>query len=235
MLRCRLFGRRPSWSASSSVCQPRAMSPCRRRRVPVASMRLRGARLASSIPMLSTRVEDGGRARPPRGAPAPRRRSLEAAAARRPRRRPGSLLALARPPHVPGSRLRQCVRRRPGTRSDRRGAPLAAPAAPGASRPRRPLTRQRRRDTGRRPVPIDFQDLVWGLDMQDIANTVAVLRGAADGQRLIDAFRQGYTTLRSWPDMPPALLESLVVARLLNQINLTLHLHDAAGLADYLP
>jgi Ser/Thr protein kinase RdoA (MazF antagonist) len=84
-------------------------------------------------------------------------------------------------------------------------------------------------------VPIDFQDLVWGFDMQDIAITVAVLRRAADGQRLVDAFRQGYTSLRSWPDMPPALLESLVVARLLNQINLTLHLHDAAGLADYLP
>ena len=70
--------------------------------------------------------------------------------------------------------------------------------------------------------------------MQDLAITVAVLRRAPAGQRLVDAFREGYTTLRPWPDMPPALLDSLVVARLLNQINLTLNLHDAADLLDYL-
>jgi len=83
-------------------------------------------------------------------------------------------------------------------------------------------------------VPIDFQDLVWGFDMQDIAITVAALRRARNGQRLVEAFREGYRTQRPWPDMSPALLESLVVARLLNQMNLTLNLHDAAGLADYL-
>jgi Ser/Thr protein kinase RdoA (MazF antagonist) len=83
-------------------------------------------------------------------------------------------------------------------------------------------------------VPIDFQDLVWGFDMQDLAITVAAFRRAPDGQRLAEAFHEGYTTLRPWPEMSPALLESLVVARLLNQINLTLNLHDAASLADYL-
>jgi Ser/Thr protein kinase RdoA (MazF antagonist) len=83
-------------------------------------------------------------------------------------------------------------------------------------------------------VPIDFQDLVWGYDMQDLAITVAALRRAPRGQRFADAFREGYTALRPWPDMSPALLESLVVARLLNQINLTLNLVDDGDLGDYL-
>jgi Ser/Thr protein kinase RdoA (MazF antagonist) len=83
-------------------------------------------------------------------------------------------------------------------------------------------------------VPIDFQDMVWGFDVQDLAISIAALSRAPAGARLIDAFRGGYQTERGWPDVAPALVESLIAARALNQINLTVHLHDPAGIADYL-
>jgi Ser/Thr protein kinase RdoA (MazF antagonist) len=83
-------------------------------------------------------------------------------------------------------------------------------------------------------APIDFQDVVWGFDVQDLAITIAALRRAHDGPRLVDAFQAGYTTQRRWPDLPPALLDALIAARALNQINLTLNLEGRADLDAYL-
>jgi aminoglycoside phosphotransferase (APT) family kinase protein len=51
-------------------------------------------------------------------------------------------------------------------------------------------------------VPIDFQDTVWGFEIQDLSITVAALRRFSDGDRLADAFRAGFSELRSWPDVP---------------------------------
>jgi Ser/Thr protein kinase RdoA (MazF antagonist) len=83
-------------------------------------------------------------------------------------------------------------------------------------------------------VPIDFQDLVWGLEVQDLAITLAVLRRLPDGDRLAGAFRQGYAATRPWPDVPPGLWEALYAARALHQIELTVELHDPAELGEYL-
>ena len=73
-------------------------------------------------------------------------------------------------------------------------------------------------------VPIDFQDTVRGFEVQDLSITVAALRRLPDGNRLVDAFRGGYAECRPWPDFSPALLESLIVARGLHQMNLTLNM-----------
>lgn len=82
-------------------------------------------------------------------------------------------------------------------------------------------------------VPIDFQDTVWGLEVQDLSITVAALRRWPDGDRLVDAFRTGYGECRPWPDVSPALFESLIVARALHQMNLTLTTTGPDGLESY--
>jgi Ser/Thr protein kinase RdoA (MazF antagonist) len=80
-------------------------------------------------------------------------------------------------------------------------------------------------------VPIDFQDVVWGFDVQDLAITLAALRRAP---RLAGAFRSGYATVRAWPALTPEVWEALVAARALNQVNLTLTVHGPDALGDYL-
>jgi Ser/Thr protein kinase RdoA (MazF antagonist) len=82
-------------------------------------------------------------------------------------------------------------------------------------------------------VPIDFQDTVRGFEVQDLSITVAALRRQPGGERLAGAFRGGYGERRPWPDVSPALFESLIVARALNQMNLTLNMADIDGLEGY--
>ena len=82
-------------------------------------------------------------------------------------------------------------------------------------------------------VPIDFQDTVRGFEVQDLSITVAALRRRPDGHRLVEAFRSGYGEGRPWPDVSPALFESLIVARALHQMNLTLNIADIDGLESY--
>jgi Ser/Thr protein kinase RdoA (MazF antagonist) len=82
-------------------------------------------------------------------------------------------------------------------------------------------------------VPIDFQDTVRGFEVQDLSITVAALRRWPDSDRLIDAFRSGYGECRPWPDVSPALFESLIAARALQQMNLTLNTTDIDGLESY--
>jgi Ser/Thr protein kinase RdoA (MazF antagonist) len=72
-------------------------------------------------------------------------------------------------------------------------------------------------------VPIDFQDTVLGLEVQDLSMTVAALRRLPDGGRLAGAFRAGYAGRRPWPDVSPDLFESLIAARGLHQLNITLN------------
>jgi Ser/Thr protein kinase RdoA (MazF antagonist) len=83
-------------------------------------------------------------------------------------------------------------------------------------------------------VPIDFQDTVRGFEVQDLSITVAALRRQPDGGRLTDAFRGGYGECRPWPDVSPDLFESLVAARALHQMNLTLNMTGIGGLESYL-
>jgi Ser/Thr protein kinase RdoA (MazF antagonist) len=82
-------------------------------------------------------------------------------------------------------------------------------------------------------VPIDFQDTVLGFEVQDLSITVAALRRFPDGDGLADAFRAGYTELQPWPDVSAAVFDSLIAARALHQLNLTLNVTDLAGLDSY--
>jgi Ser/Thr protein kinase RdoA (MazF antagonist) len=82
-------------------------------------------------------------------------------------------------------------------------------------------------------VPIDFQDTVRGFEVQDLSITVAALRRWPDSGRLVEAFRSGYGECRPWPDVSPALFESLIAARALHQLNLTLNTTDIVGLESY--
>jgi Ser/Thr protein kinase RdoA (MazF antagonist) len=83
-------------------------------------------------------------------------------------------------------------------------------------------------------VLIDFQDTVVGFDVQDLSITVSALRRFPEGGQLIEAFRTGYSEVRPWPDISPALFDSLIAARALHQLNLTLNIVDMAGLGDYI-
>lgn len=82
-------------------------------------------------------------------------------------------------------------------------------------------------------IPIDFQDTVLGFDIQDLSFTIAALRRWPDGDRLTEAFRAGYAECRPWPEVSPDLLGSLIVARGLQQLNLTLNTTDLTGLDSY--
>jgi Ser/Thr protein kinase RdoA (MazF antagonist) len=82
-------------------------------------------------------------------------------------------------------------------------------------------------------VPIDFQDTVLGFEVQDLSFTVAALRRWPNSDRLTEAFRAGYSECRAWPDVSPALFDSLIAARGLQQMNLTLNMTDIDGLESY--
>jgi Ser/Thr protein kinase RdoA (MazF antagonist) len=82
-------------------------------------------------------------------------------------------------------------------------------------------------------VPIDFQDTVLGFDIQDLSITISALRRWPGSDRLVDAFRSGYCEHRTWPDASPALLDSLIAARGLQQMNLTLNVAGSDGLDSY--
>jgi Ser/Thr protein kinase RdoA (MazF antagonist) len=76
---------------------------------------------------------------------------------------------------------------------------------------------------GDRTVVIDFQDLLWGFEQQDLAIAISVLRMYPEPGRLLDRFRDGYVAVRPWPEMLPAELDALVAARSIQQLNLGLN------------
>lgn len=83
-------------------------------------------------------------------------------------------------------------------------------------------------------VPTDFQDTVQGFEVQDLSITISALRRLPGSDPLTEAFRSGYSQHRPWPDVSPALLNSLIIARGLHQMNLTLNLAGHDGLDNYI-
>jgi len=74
-------------------------------------------------------------------------------------------------------------------------------------------------------VPIDFQDLIFGLEIQDVAISLHPFSGRANGAELAAAFQAGYQGLRSWPVEDEATLHDLFAARRLLMTNLALNLN----------
>jgi len=70
-----------------------------------------------------------------------------------------------------------------------------------------------------RLTPIDFQDLMWGFEVQDITMNVAALERHGDFAALGAALRAGYERVRPWP-ADDAVVHELTGARHLSQLNL---------------
>jgi Ser/Thr protein kinase RdoA (MazF antagonist) len=82
-------------------------------------------------------------------------------------------------------------------------------------------------------TPIDFQDLQFGFELQDVAITVCDLRRFYKDESLIDSLKIGYRMVRPWPLDDPSLERALGAARSLNVINLGLNLRRP-GLPEFI-
>jgi Ser/Thr protein kinase RdoA (MazF antagonist) len=69
---------------------------------------------------------------------------------------------------------------------------------------------------------LDFEDLMWGLPVQDIAITLYYLQGDEAYPTLREAFAEGYVTHSRWPERRPGEIEALMAGRALNLANFVL-------------
>jgi Ser/Thr protein kinase RdoA (MazF antagonist) len=69
---------------------------------------------------------------------------------------------------------------------------------------------------------LDFEDLMWGFPMQDIAITLFYLKDHEAYPALREAFAQGYTSRSPWPECYSGEIEALVAGRGLNLANFVL-------------
>jgi Ser/Thr protein kinase RdoA (MazF antagonist) len=67
-------------------------------------------------------------------------------------------------------------------------------------------------------VLIDFQDVVWGFEVQDAVFALVALEQQGFGA-LAGTFRAGYEAVRPWPDAEPDTIAALAAARHLNILN----------------
>ena len=79
----------------------------------------------------------------------------------------------------------------------------------------------------REVVLIDFQDLIWGLEIQDALFALCALEHFDDAPALVDAFRSGYESVRPWPDADAETTAALRAARHLNVLNFGLSVRKA--------
>lgn len=79
---------------------------------------------------------------------------------------------------------------------------------------------------------IDFQDLQFGFDVQDVGLTISDLRRAHADESLVDALRQGYGSVRECPADDELVLSALSAGRSLNMMNLGLNLRRS-GFSEY--
>jgi Ser/Thr protein kinase RdoA (MazF antagonist) len=66
---------------------------------------------------------------------------------------------------------------------------------------------------------IDFQDLIWGFEIQDALIALRGLEHSVEVGELKAAFRSGYETVRPWPEADNETVAALRVARHLNVLN----------------
>jgi Ser/Thr protein kinase RdoA (MazF antagonist) len=68
-------------------------------------------------------------------------------------------------------------------------------------------------------MELDFEDVMLGYPVQDIAITLYYGRQRDDYESLREAFAQGYTGIRMWPVDRDGRIETLMAARSVNFIN----------------
>jgi len=77
------------------------------------------------------------------------------------------------------------------------------------------------------PYALDFEDLLWGFPLQDLATTLYYYRYRDDYSDLLTAFRGGYETVRPWPVVDTRRLEALIAGRALLLANYVAASEDA--------
>lgn len=70
--------------------------------------------------------------------------------------------------------------------------------------------------------PIDFEDLMLGWPVQDIATTLYYF-GGQEYARLRSAFQDGYTSHSPWPERVPGEIDSFIAARGIGLVNFILN------------
>lgn len=70
--------------------------------------------------------------------------------------------------------------------------------------------------------PFDFEDLLTGAPVLDIATSLFYIYGDPDYLELARAFKSGYERRRSWPEREPGEMERLMFARSLDLLNAVL-------------
>ena len=71
--------------------------------------------------------------------------------------------------------------------------------------------------------PIDFEDLMWGWPVQDIATTLYDLLRYDEYPILRNAFQQGYAQHKPWPERYPGEIDAFIAARGLGLVNFVLN------------
>ncbi|MCK5827018.1 phosphotransferase [Candidatus Bipolaricaulota bacterium] len=62
---------------------------------------------------------------------------------------------------------------------------------------------------------LDFEDMMWGHPIQDIATTMYYFRWADTYETMLMAFRSGYEFVQEWPESCEGQLETLMAGRML--------------------
>jgi len=81
---------------------------------------------------------------------------------------------------------------------------------------------------------IDFEDLVLGYPVQDIAICLYYLRNYEDYTVLANAFQNGYATERTWPPFSQSNLQTLWMGRMVNFANYAAQVDEPEGAREFI-
>jgi Ser/Thr protein kinase RdoA (MazF antagonist) len=70
--------------------------------------------------------------------------------------------------------------------------------------------------------PFDFEDLMWGYPVQDIAITFYYLQGYEQVLAFRESFKRGYIRYCDWPEQAPGQIDTLIAGRGLELANFVL-------------
>ena len=68
---------------------------------------------------------------------------------------------------------------------------------------------------GNKLYALDFEDMMWGHPIQDIATTMYYFRWRESYEAMLAAFRSGYESISEWPEDHKGQLETLIMGRMI--------------------
>ncbi|MFC2079644.1 phosphotransferase enzyme family protein [Candidatus Bipolaricaulota bacterium] len=90
---------------------------------------------------------------------------------------------------------------------------------------------------GDRMYALDFEDMMWGHPIQDIATTLCYFRWREPYDTMRAAFRSGYESVCTWPETREGQLETLIMGRMIllaNYVAVSEDSEDRAIAVEYL-